>query len=217
MSNSDIESYFGVFYTFLFFFCAAVVIYYAEPGFPWHSYITIHMAYYCSLGILLLVPIDIATCVTSRRSASISAYTEYQHNTAVFSSAYQTFFYLIVLLGTFVLVYEEYYNTDGKLILSKWINITRVKCILGFFTVPMKLANSFKRMMIDTFAMIVAGLIVLAILLGQNVVSGFSALQLAIVIVTNGIYEFFLMFLLSYGLVEFPVDEILNFLLLNSF
>jgi hypothetical protein len=81
----------------------------------------------------------------------------------------------------------------------------------------MKLANSFKRMMIDTFAMIVAGLIVLAILLGQNVVSGFSALQLAIVIVTNGIYEFFLMFLLSYGLVEFPVDEILNFLLLNSF
>lgn len=59
-------------------------------------------------------------------------------------------------------------------------------------------------MVIDLAAMLVAALIVLAILIGQNVVSGTSALLLAAVIVTNGVYEFVLMFFLAYGIVEFP-------------
>ena len=67
-----------------------------------------------------------------------------------------------------------------------------------------RLISAFVRMMIDLAAMLVAALIVLAILIGQNVVSGTSALLLAAVIVTNGVYEFILMFFLSYGLVEFP-------------
>lgn len=59
--------------------------------------------------------------------------------------------------------------------------------------------------MYDTFLGIVAGGIILAILIGQNVVgSSTEALQLAAVIVTNTVYEAFLMFLLGYGLVEFP-------------
>ena len=49
------------------------------------------------------------------------------------------------------------------------------------------------------------GLIILAILIKEKVVgSSSSALQLTAVIVTNIIYEGFLMFLLAYGLVEFP-------------
>ena len=60
-------------------------------------------------------------------------------------------------------------------------------------------------MCIDMFAGVVAGLIILGILIGQKIVpANASALQLAAVIVTNTVYETFLVFLLAYGLVEFP-------------
>ncbi len=51
----------------------------------------------------------------------------------------------------------------------------------------------------------VVGGIVLGILIGQKVVpSDASALKLALVIVTNTVYELGLMFLLGYALVEYP-------------
>lgn len=52
---------------------------------------------------------------------------------------------------------------------------------------------------------IAAGLIVLGILLGQNVVgNNADALKLAAIIVTNTVYEAFLMFLIAYALIEYP-------------
>lgn len=57
----------------------------------------------------------------------------------------------------------------------------------------------------DNAAPLVVGLIVLGILMGQHVVSNNAdALKLTAVIVTNTCYEFGLMFLLGYALVEFP-------------
>lgn len=51
----------------------------------------------------------------------------------------------------------------------------------------------------------VVGLIVLGILLGQKVVaSNAEALKLATILVTNTMYQLFLMFLLGYALIEFP-------------
>jgi hypothetical protein len=68
-----------------------------------------------------------------------------------------------------------------------------------------KLASSFKRMMIDIIVPLVVGVIILGILIGQKVVtSNVDALKLASVIVTNTLYELFLMFLLGYSLVEYP-------------
>lgn len=90
-------------------------------------------------------------------------------------------------MGSAVLVFEEYYNTDG------------------YFTICSKILSSAKRMFIDTIIPLIAGCIVLGILIGQKVVSSNAdALQLAAVIVTNTIYEAGLMFLLGYGIVEFP-------------
>ena len=60
-------------------------------------------------------------------------------------------------------------------------------------------------MCFDLFVPGVVGLIILGILIGQNVVSSNAeALKLAAIIVTNTLYELFLMFLLGYSLVEFP-------------
>lgn len=66
-------------------------------------------------------------------------------------------------------------------------------------------------MVIDTILGVIAGVIILSILIAKKVVdNNASALELSAVIVTNTIYETILMFLLGYGLVEFPRSLWLN-------
>ena len=63
------------------------------------------------------------------------------------------------------------------------------------------------RVMVDIVMYLIVGLIVLAILIGQKAVPGdATALKLAAVILTNIVYESFLMFLLGFGLIEFPKE-----------
>ena len=103
------------------------------------------------------------------------------------SNAYNAFFTIVLIMGSFVLVFEEYFNTDG------------------YFTIGGRLSSSFKRMLFDTFVPLIVGGIILAVLVGQKVVtSNTDALKLAAVIVTNFVYELGLMFLLGYSLVEYP-------------
>ena len=188
-TSDNIAAYFSTIFTLLLGVCILVVVRFAESGFPWHTYVTLTIGYFVAFGIILVVPIDIASVIYDRKSTATAAEGDsvYEHNKSEVSAAYATFFNTILIFGSFVLVFEEYYNTDG------------------FFTVSTKMWSSFKRMMIDTIAGIVAALIVLGILISEKVVSSNAdALQLTAIIVTNTIYEFFLMFLLGYGLVGFP-------------
>lgn len=60
-------------------------------------------------------------------------------------------------------------------------------------------------MCIENFPPLIVGGIILGILIGTHVVSGHAdALKLTAVIITNTVYETFLMFLLGYALIEFP-------------
>lgn len=60
-------------------------------------------------------------------------------------------------------------------------------------------------MMKDMALGLVAGIIMLAILVGQKVLPfNGAAIQLAAVIVTNTVYESMLMFLLGFGLISYP-------------
>lgn len=188
-TSDNIAAYFSTIFTLLFGICLLVVVRFAETGFPWHTYITLTIGYFVAFGIILVVPIDIASVIYDRKSTATASEGDavYEHNKSEVSAAYATFFNTILIMGSFVLVFEEYYNTDG------------------FFTVSTRMWSSFKRMMIDTIAGIVFALIVLGILISEKVVSSNAdALQLTAIIVTNTIYEFFLMFLLGYGLVGFP-------------
>lgn len=164
-----------------------MVWHYAEKGFPYVSYLTLTMGYYVSFGIILLVPIDMACIIFDRRTTSVGSDPIYDANIESLSAAYSFFFNVIIVFG-FTLVFEEYYNTDG------------------YFTVLSRLWSALTRMIYDTIVMVVAGVIILIILIKKNVVqnSSTAALQLTAVIVTNTLYESFLMFLLGYGLVEFP-------------
>ena len=203
--DSAISAYLAIILIVLFFATVWIVVFYAEPGFPWHSYITLVLGYFAAFAILLLVPIDIAVVVQDRRSTSIGSDPSYNFDINTLSAAYNTFFTTVLILGSFVLGFEEYYNTDGKLYPYLSPSHPNTLIFIGYFTVGGKLFSSFKRMLFDTAVPLVVGAIVLGILIGQHVVGeNIDALKLSAVIVTNTMYELGLMFLLGYALVEYP-------------
>ncbi|KAJ1392925.1 hypothetical protein B484DRAFT_408350, partial [Ochromonadaceae sp. CCMP2298] len=89
-----------------------IVVYYAEPGFPWHTYVTVFLGYYASFAILLLVPIDIAAVVFDRLNTETDSLA-YAADRDLLSLWYNIFFTMLLILGSFVMVFEEYYNSDG--------------------------------------------------------------------------------------------------------
>ena len=108
----------------LFALSILIVRYYAEPGFPWHSRLTIIVCYFCSFGILLIIPPDIASAVVERNSSSNLDI--YNANVQFLSVFYNTLFVTILVVGSVILVFEEYYNTDGELV---YFFVSKKKCL----------------------------------------------------------------------------------------
>ena len=186
-TGGNLAAYFSTIFTGLLGLCCYIVWRYAEPGFPKLTFISNIIGYYVGFGIILVVPIDIASAIIDRRGVETGTSVEYEDNIQSLSEAYGFFFGMIVVFCGFYLVFEEYYNTDG------------------YFTIKSRIWSSFKLFLRDTIAMIVIGGIVLYLLIEYKVVpQDQAALTLTAVILTNTVYETFLMFLLGYGLVEFP-------------
>jgi hypothetical protein len=114
MTGDIINPYLGIVMTLLIPYVIYLVWLYAEKGFPWHTYITLVIGYYASFGILLLVPIDIASIIIDRRSTSAHSDANYTFDVDTLSAAYDTFFTILLIMGSFILGFEEYYNTDGE-------------------------------------------------------------------------------------------------------
>jgi hypothetical protein len=115
--NDSVDSYLAIMLFTVFVLSIVLVVYYAEPGFPWHTYITLVFGYFASFAVLLIVPIDIAAVIYSRKSSVSGHDASYSSTIQTLSIAYDTFFTIILILGSVVLVFEEYYNTDGDLII----------------------------------------------------------------------------------------------------
>ena len=113
MAKSSLQAYLSITMLGLAPYALYLVVFYAEPGFPWHTYITLFVGYYSSFVILLLVPIDIACTITDRRSTSVND-SVYQNDMATLSDTYSVFFAIILIFGSFLLSFQEYYNSDGK-------------------------------------------------------------------------------------------------------
>jgi hypothetical protein len=116
---STIESvlqYIGIMVVVLIVLSILIVKYYAEPGFPIHTSITVVICYFCAFGILLIIPPDIASAVVERnRTTSLD---DYYDNIQFLSVFYNTLFVTILVMGSVVLVFQEYYNTDGTSLTS---------------------------------------------------------------------------------------------------
>ena len=110
-SNSvNVGAYIGFIFVVTFMCCVYLVFKYAEQGFPKHTYVTCVIGYFCTFALMLIVPIDLAAVIIDRRNNNNSTY----HNDfSQLVGIYNGVFIPILVLSNLVLVFEEYYNTDG--------------------------------------------------------------------------------------------------------
>ena len=114
MSTSDsVNQYVAIMVIVLLAISIIIVRFYAEPGFPMHTSFTVIICYFCAFGILLIIPPDIASAIVERNSTSSAD--EYYNVIHILSIFYNTLFVTILVMGSVVLVFQEYYNTDGTM------------------------------------------------------------------------------------------------------
>lgn len=192
MDDTAVVVYIGITFSFIFVIVVLIFLYYSETStFPWHSYITQGMGYFATFGIFFMMPMDIA-CTISDRYSTTSSLTpggdaRYNEDIRNMSIVYNVFFMSIQVLNSFVLLLEEYYNTDG------------------YFTPIDRFINSLKRILLDNAPAIVVGIIACIVLFAQKIiVVNYDALMLVVVIVTNSMNQIIIMFVLGYALIEYP-------------
>ena len=112
--DDSLVAYISFILVILFPICVFIVFFYAEPEFPWHTYATSILGFYAAFGIMLMIPIDIAVVVTDRTSTSTGHDSGYDYDVNTLAAVYNTFFTIVLVLGSAVLVFEEYFNTDGN-------------------------------------------------------------------------------------------------------
>lgn len=152
--------------------------------FKWHTYITISTQYFCSFGIMLLVPIDLVTTITGRKENN----KEYYHkNINIITETYLTLYWLTLILSNIILIVQEEYNFSGFLKLKDKIKDVIIQ--FGY----------------QSIVGILSIVIFFGIIVGCGIVSpNIDAILLTLILLTNTIGLLMLMVLLGYGLVVFP-------------
>jgi hypothetical protein len=158
------------------------------------------LAYFCALGVLLILPLDVSTAVVSRRSLDNEK--DFEDNSQTLRRMYTTFFIILQILGGVIMVVQEAYYRDGNLLPSPSLPPSpRV----GHFTFLSKLYSSVRSIALQSLAGLVVFFILFGILVGQGVVEASAdAVLLTIVVISNTGGLFVLMLLLGYGLISFP-------------
>lgn len=187
MAYVSFPGYLAVMLMFLAGYIAYTMRTYASANprlFVWHAYPTIFLAYFCSLSIVLVIPLDVSLTVISRRSIDNEA--DFEDKSGILVTMYVTFF-LITQFGYNGLTFQERYNKSG------------------YFTVKSKVVDCIRYFAVMGIAGLVAGVIFFTILVSTNVVElSFDAVILTIVLLSNTGGLAVLMILLGYGLVSFP-------------
>lgn len=173
--------------TFLAIYVAYTMRTYASSNprlFAWHAYPTIFLAYFCSLAIVLIVPLDVSLTVISRRS--IENESDFEEKSSLLVKMYVTFF-LITQFGYNGLTFQERYNKSG------------------YFSIKSKIVDCLRHFAVMGVAGLVAGVIFFTILVSTKVVPfSLDAVILTIVLLSNTGGLAVIMILLGYGLVSFP-------------
>lgn len=118
----SISAFVSVVFIFLLAAVIGMVYYYAEKDFPTLTYISTVTGYFCTFALLMLVPIDIASCVLDRRDNDNDVY---DGDKDTMTALYNSVFIPILILSNVFLVFEEYFNTDGMKV--------NLLCICGLF------------------------------------------------------------------------------------
>ena len=185
----DIPAYLSFFLIVGIIVVSGQIFFYSEAGIPWHTYLTVFSCLLSSYAILLIVPLDVGVVIQDRRNTDVDNYiSNYEDNVNLLRPIYKTFYIILTVLANVVLIFEETYNSDG------------------YFNVKDRFKSSIKRYIFQNGPYLIAGLIILGILIGEKILpSDGDALLFAIIIVSNTLNLFALMFVLGYGLVAYPL------------
>ncbi len=167
---------------------SCILYIYAESGTPRHTIVTVFLCYASSFMMLLLVPIDISSVITNRRSNKIGTSDQYDDDINLLRPLYITFYLTMIFLASFVLLVQDLMNTDG------------------FFTFWGRIKSITYRALQQYGLSLVFGFIVVAVLVGQGWVNSSNDLLIIIVLVCNTFNLFLLMLVLGFGLVAFPLQ-----------
>jgi len=170
----------------LWYAAGYITKHYAEPDTPKSTFATLRLGFFVSFALVFTIPIDIASVVVDRRENVDPQGRLYTNDEKVISVFYNVF-YLTVLTLSMVLSFQEYLNTDG------------------YFTRGARLWSSTKRMILDIVPAAILGIPALFLMKKAKIIDGTVAgLKLFSQLAMNTIYSVLVMFLLGYGLVEFP-------------
>ena len=162
-----------------------MLFYYAEAGTPIHTYVTVFMCYYSAFMFMFLVPADVGSTVLYRRGSLSGEDSNYNDMVDLFRPQYETYYLVITILSGSVLLFQEYYNTDG------------------YFTVGDRCKSVLRRMGYEYAIYCAVGVIIFGVLVGNG--ADANALVLTLILVANTCNLFLLMFILGFGLIAFPL------------
>lgn len=155
--------------------------------FKWYTYITVTLQYICAFSIIAIIPLDLALTIYGRQSFADKQY--YYECYEIIFNAYLSFYWGTIILSNFVLIFEEQYNSNG------------------FFTTGTKIRNVCKQLSSKIIGTCLCSVIFFGILVGSKTVGpNLKAVLLTSILITNTVWMVFLMLLLGYGLIMFPVD-----------
>ena len=185
----EISAYLSFFFALVIIVVAGQIFVYSEAGIPWHTYLTVFSCLLSSYAILLIVPLDVGVVIQDRKNTDPDNYiSNYQDNLDLLRPIYKTFYIILTILANVVLIFEETYNSDG------------------YFNPKDKFKSAIRRYVTQNGPYAIAGLIVLGILIGEKILpSDGNALLFSIIIISNTLNLFALMFVLGYGLVAYPL------------
>lgn len=153
--------------------------------FPFHTYITIYIQYFCAFCVVLIIPLDLALTISGRQTVAKHNY--YKHNFNTMTEIYLTIYWTTLLFSNIILIFQEQYNSNG------------------FFSIITKIRNTFKKLYLQFLALCLCCGLFFGILVGTHSVKpNFDAVFLTSIVITNTIWMVFLVLLLGYGLIMVP-------------
>lgn len=154
--------------------------------FRWHTWVNIFVSYYCAIGILVLIPLDLAVTKLQREARTVESYDLLSiYSNSLFFLYGCLFWPAQVVAGVLLYFFEEYNES-------------------GYFTVPNRILDALRNIGRFLLFCLLVGGVGFGILLGRGYVSDEKALLVTVVTVNNTYGLIAIIFLLGYGLVELP-------------
>lgn len=155
--------------------------------FSTYMYFLIFLQFFCSISLVLIIPLDLSLSLYARKS--IDEQNNYNNSYNIIFNTYKCLYWTTTLLGNIVLVFSEEYILNG------------------FFTVWTKIRNTCKKLSIRTVIVcVVCGMFIMILTFAKTIKLNFNVLFLTSMLITNTTWMTFLMLLMGYGLISYPID-----------